>query len=142
VAAIPTTPLLAADARLNTLDVAISTRLAAAAYTAPDNASISAILVDTGTTLPAQIAALPAPLDAGETQAAAVAALTAYDAATGGDVAAVPAEVRDELAVELARIDVATSTRQSDTAALARATTINDGVKQASLLIPHTGNIT
>jgi hypothetical protein len=142
VAAIPTTPLLASDARLNTLDVAISTRLAAAAYTAPDNASISAILVDTGTTLPAQIAALPAPLDAGETQAAAAAALTAYDAATGGDVAAVPAEVRDELTVELARIDVAISTRQSDTAALARATTINDGVKQASLLIPHTGNIT
>jgi hypothetical protein len=142
VAAIPTTPLLASDARLNTLDTPISTRLAAAAYTAPDNASISAILVDTGTTLPAQIAALPAPLDAGETQSAAAAALTAYDAATGGDVAAVPAEVRDELAVELARIDVAISTRQSDADALARATTINDGVKQASLLIPHTGNIT
>lgn len=141
VAAIPTAPLLASDARLNTLDVAISTRLAAAAYTAPDNTSIAAILVDTGTTLPAQIAALPAPLDAGETQAAAAAALTAYDAATGGDVAAVPAEVRDEIADELARIDVAISTRQSDADALARATTINDGVKQASLLIPHTGNI-
>ncbi len=142
VAAIPTTPLLASDARLNTLDAAISSRLAAAAYTAPDNASISAILVDTETTLPAQIAALPAPLDAGETQAAAAAALTAYDAATSGDVAAVPAEVRDELAVELARIDVATSTRQSDAIALARAVTINDGVKQASLLIPHTGDVT
>lgn len=142
VAAIPTAPLLASDARLNTLDVAISTRLAAAAYTAPDNTSIAAILVDTGTTLPAQIAALPAPLDAGETQAAAAAALTAYDAATGGDVAAVPAEVRDEIADELARIDVAISTRQSDADALARATTINDGVKQASLLIPHTGDVT
>jgi hypothetical protein len=125
VAAIPTTPLLAADARLNALDVAISTRLAAADYDAP--------------------------LDATATQAAAAAALTAYDAATGADlaplatgaaVAALPEEVRTELAVELARIDVATSTRESEAAALTRATTINDGVKAASLLIPHTGSIT
>lgn len=151
VAAIPTTPLLTGDTRLNTLDVAISTRLATSGYTAPDNASISAILVDTGTTIPAQIAALPAPLDATATQAAAAAALASYDAATAADlaglatsaeVADVPADVRAELAIELARIDVATSTRQSDSDALTRATTINDGVKQASLLIPHTGNIT
>lgn len=151
VAAIPTTPLLASDVRLNALDVAISTRLATSGYTAPDNASVAAILVDTGTTIPAQIAALPAPLDATQTQAAAAAALTAYDAATAADlaglatsveVADVPTDVRAELAVELARIDVATSTRQSDASALARAATINDGVKQASLLIPHTGDIT
>lgn len=40
------------------LDVAVSTRLAAAAYTAPDNASISAILTDTGTDIPATLATL------------------------------------------------------------------------------------
>jgi hypothetical protein len=37
------------------LDVAISSRLADADYTAPDNASIAAILVDTGTTLQAEL---------------------------------------------------------------------------------------
>lgn len=40
------------------IDAAISSRLAAAGYMAPDNASISAILVDTGTALPGQIAGL------------------------------------------------------------------------------------
>ena len=40
------------------LDVAVSTRLATAGYTAPDNTSIAAILVDTGTTLDAAIAAV------------------------------------------------------------------------------------
>lgn len=38
--------------------------LLAASYTAPDNASISAILTDTGTTLPADIAAVQATADA------------------------------------------------------------------------------
>jgi hypothetical protein len=41
------------------LDAAISSRLATAGYTAPDNASIAAILVDTGTTLPAAIGDIP-----------------------------------------------------------------------------------
>jgi hypothetical protein len=50
--------------------------------------------------------------------------------------------VRSELAPELAQLDAAISTRQSEATALTRATTINDGVKQASLLIPHTGSIT
>lgn len=35
------------DARIANLDAAVSTRLASASYTAPDNASIAAILVDT-----------------------------------------------------------------------------------------------
>jgi hypothetical protein len=43
---------------LNRIDAAISSRLATAGYTAPDNASITAILTDTGTTIPAQISAL------------------------------------------------------------------------------------
>ena len=42
-AAIPTNPLLTNDARLDNLDAAVSTRLATAGYTAPDNATITAI---------------------------------------------------------------------------------------------------
>lgn len=40
--AIPTNPLLTNDARLDNLDATISSRLAAAGYTAPDNAGIGA----------------------------------------------------------------------------------------------------
>ena len=47
VAAIPTNPLLNTDVRLNNIDAAISTRLASSGYTAPDNASISAIKTKT-----------------------------------------------------------------------------------------------
>lgn len=70
------------------VDAAISTRLATAGYTAPDNASIAAILVDTDTTIPAQIAARPS--------AAAIASAT-----------------RTELAVELARINATISSRST-----------------------------
>lgn len=45
------------------LDVAVSTRLATAGYTAPDNTSIAAILVDTGTTLDAKADAIQAKTD-------------------------------------------------------------------------------
>jgi hypothetical protein len=45
------------------LDVAVSTRLATAGYTAPDNASIADILVDTGTTLPATLATIAGYID-------------------------------------------------------------------------------
>lgn len=40
------------------IDAAISTRLASASYTAPDNASITLILEDTGTTIPGTISTL------------------------------------------------------------------------------------
>jgi hypothetical protein len=140
VAAIPTTPLLAADARLNALDVAISTRLAAADYDAP---------LDATATQAAAAAALTAaePLDANVTQVAGVAVSGVADFRadlTGvlAAIAALPDDVRSELAPELAQLDAAISTRQSEATALTRATTINDGVKQASLLIPHTGSIT
>lgn len=43
IAAIPTNPLLTTDARLNNLNATISSRLATASYTAPDNADIVAI---------------------------------------------------------------------------------------------------
>lgn len=47
VAAIPINPLLDNDARLNALDATISSRLATAGYTAPDNTGIAAIQAKT-----------------------------------------------------------------------------------------------
>lgn len=47
VEAIPTNPLLTNDARLDTLDAAVSSRLATSGYTAPDNAGIAAIKAKT-----------------------------------------------------------------------------------------------
>lgn len=43
VTAIPTNPLLTNDARLDNLDAAVSSRLATAGYTAPDNATVALI---------------------------------------------------------------------------------------------------
>ena len=43
VAVIPTNPLLTNDARLDNLDAAVSSRLATAGYTAPDNATVALI---------------------------------------------------------------------------------------------------
>lgn len=69
------------DAKAALLDASIASRLAAAGYTAPDNASIASILTDTGTDIPASIAALN-DLSSADAQAAAAAALTAYDVPT------------------------------------------------------------
>ena len=71
------------------LDAAVNSRLASAAYTAPDNSTISAIAAKT-TNLPSD------PADASDIAAA---------------FAAVPGAVRTNLATELGRIDVAISTR-------------------------------
>jgi hypothetical protein len=46
------------------LDAAVSSRLSTAGYTAPDNASIAAILVDTGTTLQGELDGIQATVDA------------------------------------------------------------------------------
>lgn len=58
------------------LDAAVSSRLSTAGYTAPDNASISAILTDTGTSIPAQISGLN-DISAADVWAAATRTLTA-----------------------------------------------------------------
>lgn len=156
----------ASSTKLALLDAAITTRLAAAVYTAPldatatqfaSAAAIAAYDPPTKAELDAGIAGIPAapsastnaaavrteiatelaridvavstrnataPLDATATQAAAAAALTSYDAATGADVAGIPAaptaaavaaQVRTELATELARLDVAISTAADPT---------------------------
>lgn len=55
------------------IDAAISTRLATASYTAPDNTSIADILTDTGTMLPATLATIAAYID---TEVAAIKAKT------------------------------------------------------------------
>lgn len=105
------------DTRLANLDAAISSRLAAGGYTAPDNATIAAIagyldteiaaiLEDTGTTLPGLLAALNN-LSSAQAQAACAAALLAY----GPALASVCTELR------LARLDTAVSSRSSHAAA-------------------------
>lgn len=71
---------------LNTyLDAAISSRLASSGYTAPDNASITSILEDTGATIPAQINGLNN-LSSAQAQSAATAALMAYDPPTKAEM--------------------------------------------------------
>jgi len=84
-------------AGVENLDAATSTRLPSSSYTAPANSDISAIKAKTD--------ALPSdPADQSLVEAA-IAGVTAPSAAT------VASAVRTELATELARVDVATSTR-------------------------------
>lgn len=87
--------------RLANLDATVSSRLAVASYTAPDNAGIASI----DGRLPADpasqsgvdtaLALLPVPLDTADTQAAVVAGLTTYDPPTKAEmdaaIAAIPA---------------------------------------------------
>lgn len=86
------------DTNSTKLDAAVSTRLAAASYTAPANADIAAIKAKTDN-LPSD------PADESSIQAAIAAIPPAPSSTT------VATAVRSELATELARIDVATSTR-------------------------------
>lgn len=86
------------DTNSTKLDAAVSTRLAAASYTAPANADITAIKAKTDN-LPSD------PADESSIQAAIAAIPPAPSSTT------VATAVRSELATELARIDVATSTR-------------------------------
>jgi hypothetical protein len=107
IAAIPPAPTSAANAtavrvelatELARIDVATSTRLSSASYTAPDNASIAAI-----------DARLPSdPADA-SVVAGLIAAIPPAPTSAANATA-----VRAELATELARIDVATSTRATE----------------------------
>lgn len=91
IAAIPTTPLLSADTRLNHLDADISSRLATIGYTAPDNADIVAIKAKTDN-LPAD--------PASNTQVATRVATTHFDTVigspAGASIAADIAEVEAE----------------------------------------------
>jgi hypothetical protein len=82
------------------IDVATSTRLASAGYTAPDNAGVAAIKAKTDN-LPSD------PADESSLQAAIAAIPAAPSASTVADA------VRTELATELARVDVAVSTRNA-----------------------------
>jgi hypothetical protein len=198
--AIPVNTLLTTDTRLNNIDVATSTRLAASAYVAPDNTSIAAIKAKTDTLVntdistlatAAAVTALGTPLQASDyvvpPTASAIATQVEVAIIADGDGQAVlqaiadkignenvsatviAAQVRTELATELSRIDVATSTRlatadytapanadiaaikaktdtleNTDISTLATADNlviVNDGVKLASLLIPHSTDL-
>lgn len=100
VAAIPTDTLLSTDTRLNNLDATISSRLAASGYTAPANSDISAIKAKTDN-LPVD------PADNSEILAAISSIPSAPSASS------VASAVRTELSTELARVDVAVSSRNS-----------------------------
>jgi hypothetical protein len=100
------------------IDAAVSSRLAAGSYTAPDNTSITAIKAKTDTlpSDPADASDIAAATNLIATGVAAVKAKTdnlpAAPAATGDIPSAltIATAVRTELATELARIDVALST--------------------------------
>jgi hypothetical protein len=165
---IPVNPLLTTDTRLNNIDVATSTRLAAADYVAPANADIAAIKAKTDTLVntdistlatAAAVTALGTPLQAADyvipPTAAAIATQVELSILTEGDgqavlqaiadkignenvsAAVIAAQVRTELTPELARIDVASSTL----ATADNLVIVNDGVKLASLLIPHSTDL-
>ena len=103
---IPTNPLLTTDARLNTLDVAVSTRLAASGYTAPTTPPTAA---QNATAVRSELTTELGRIDA--TVSSRLAA-SGYIAPTTSPTAAQNATaVRSELAIELARIDAAVTTR-------------------------------
>jgi len=100
------------DANSSKLDVAISSRLAGSAYTAPANSDITAIKAKTD--------ALPSdPAD----QSLLEAAIAGVTAPTAGQVAS---QVRTELSVELGRIDAAISSRLAPSGTLATVTTLTN----------------
>lgn len=82
---------------LTNLDAAVSTRLASASYTAPDNASISSILTDTGTTIPSQIAALN-DISSADVTAAATSSLNTYDAPTKAELDSAQSSIESDIA--------------------------------------------
>lgn len=93
---------------LGRLDVAVGTRLAGASYTAPDNASVTAIKAKTDN-LPAD--------PASNTQVNTRLAAAGYTAPPAASVVATA--VRGELATELGRVDAAVSTRLAGAAYVA-----------------------
>lgn len=95
---IPTNPLLTNDGRLNNLDATVSSRLATSGYTAPANSDITAIKAKTDN-LPVD------PADNSDILAAISAIPSPPSAST------IATAVRSELAIELARIDAAITTR-------------------------------
>jgi hypothetical protein len=119
---------------LSKLDATVSSRLATTGYTAPANSDIAAIKSKTDTLVNAPTVA---ELEASElAKQASVVALgsplqaSAYTAPANSDIAAIKAKT-DTLV-------------NTDTTALAKKTdveVVNQGVKNASLLIPHTTNL-
>lgn len=121
-AAAPTTAAIRAElaTELARIDVATSTRLATAGYTAPSNADITAIKAKTDTlvnapTLATIEASTVLAKQSGFAGLATSSSVTAAQAAIISEIDAIPtittADIRAELSTELARIDVAASTR-------------------------------
>ena len=125
--AIPANPLLTTDTRLNNLDTTVSSRasqtsvnaipttpLLAANYTAPDNAGVAAIKAKTDNlpSDPADQSELVTLINTRASQAS-VNAIPTTPAPTAAQNAS---QVRTELGTELARLDVAVSSRSTLTA--------------------------
>jgi hypothetical protein len=126
ITAIPANPLLTTDNRLDNLDTAISTRLATSGYTAPISAATIANAVWTAVTRSlnvdvtissAQVTAIAIGVEAAiineDDSQQVIAAIVAAIGNTNITSGVIASAVRSELATELARIDVATSTRAS-----------------------------
>ncbi|QIW88508.1 hypothetical protein [Pseudanabaena phage PA-SR01] len=122
--AIPTNTLLSSDSRLNNLDASISSRLATSGYSAPISATTIANAVWTAVTRSlntdvtlssSQITAIATGVEAAilnETDGQQVVnAIVQAIGNTNITSGAIASAVRTELATELSRIDVATSTR-------------------------------
>jgi hypothetical protein len=165
---IPVNPLLTTDTRLNNIDVATSTRLAAADYVAPANADIAAIKAKTDTLVntdistlatAAAVTALGTPLQSADyvipPTAAAIATQVELSILTEGDGQAVLQAIADKIGNEnVSAAVIAAQVRTELTPELARidvasstlATAdnlviVNDGVQLASLLIPHSTDL-
>lgn len=116
--AVPAAVRAAIATELARIDVATSSRLAAAGYTAPDNATIASTATAVAA-MPASVrtnlAAELARIDVATSSRLSAAGYTAPDnatiAATATAVGNVPANVRTNLATELGRIDAAISSR-------------------------------
>lgn len=108
------------------LNATVSSRLASASYTAPDNSSIAAILTDTGTTIPAQISGLNN-LSAAQVNAEVDQALADYDGPTNAEM-----EAR-----------TITAANYATAAALATVDTVVDGIaaKTSSLTFTVAGQV-
>lgn len=135
--AIPTNPLLTTDVRLNNLDVAISTRLATAGYSAPISASaiatqvrtelavelaridsaISTRLASAGYTAPPTVSAIADAvwdeLLSGHAISGSTGEALTSASSGGSSPSAIASAVRTELATELARIDATITSRLS-----------------------------
>lgn len=147
--AIPTNPLLASDTRLNNLDATVSSRLPTSAYIAPTDAPTAS---ETATAVRAELATELGRIDATVSSRLAT---SGYTEPANSDIA----EIKDKtdtlvngptlaqiegssvLAKEATLASKASQTSVDALPTVADLAVVNEGVKKASLLIPHSTNL-